>query len=140
MKEKRAGIILLAHLIREFHRQGFIHGDLVATNLLIAGSTADGLSVWFMDNDRTMRLPKWLFRSLRNRNLIQLNRMPLPGITLQDRMRFLHAFLGRQKLTHRDRVFARGIEKKTRRRRKECDGADPTIDFRQLMRWKGTSI
>ena len=54
-----------------------------------------------MDNDRTRRYPPWLTGKLRKSNLVQLNRLPLAHITLQDRMRFSHAYLGVAKLTTR---------------------------------------
>lgn len=132
---KRNGLMQLARLIQRLHRRGFIHGDLIASNLLVAAPEARELSFYFMDNDRTYCLPRWLPHSLWKRNLIQLNRMPLPGITLQDRMRFLCAYLGRSQLSRREREFARWIENKTRQRRHECDGVDPTLSFRTLMRW-----
>lgn len=132
---KRENIKNLASLVRRFHAAGFVHGDLVATNLfVVAHGTAD-LDFYFMDNDRTRRYPNWLPQALWKRNLIQLNRMPLPGISLQDRIRFLHAYLNVKRLSGADRQFARWLEAKTRHRRKECDGADLTISFRQLMRW-----
>ncbi|MGH7816739.1 MAG: hypothetical protein ACREOR_05070, partial [Candidatus Binatia bacterium] len=91
---------------------------------------------YFMDNDRTGRYPSWSRQTFWKRNLIQLNRMPLPGISLQDRMRFLRAYLDVQRLSAANRQFARWLEARTRQRRKECDGADPTISFRRLMRWR----
>lgn len=132
---KRAAIRQSAELIRRFHERGFVHGDLVASNLLLCQTPGDGLKIYFMDNDRTRRYPLWLPQPLWKRNLVQLNRMPLPGISLQDRMRFLHAYLGERKLSAGGRRLARWLETKTRLRRKECDGADPSINFRQLMRW-----
>jgi hypothetical protein len=86
-----------------------------------------------MDNDRTRRFPIWLPQRLWRRNLVQLNRMPLPGISLQDRMRFLHAYLNAGKFSVADRKLARWLELKTRQRRKECDGVDPSVNFRRLM-------
>ena len=132
---KRNGLMKLARLIQRLHRHGFIHGDLIASNLLVAAADSRELSFYFMDNDRTHWFPPWLPQSLWKRNLIQLNRMPLPGITLQDRMRFLCAYLGQSHLSRREREFARWIENKTRQRRHECDGVDPTLSFRKLMRW-----
>jgi hypothetical protein len=88
-----------------------------------------------MDNDRTRRYPSWLRQPFWQRNLIQLNRMPLAGISLQDRMGFLHAYLDVKHLSGADRRFARWLEARTRQRRKQCDGADPTVSFRRLMRW-----
>ena len=132
---KRNGLMQLARLIQRLHRYGFVHGDLIASNLLVAVADSRELSFYFMDNDRTHWFPGWLPQSLWKRNLIQLNRMPLPGITLQDRMRFLCAYLGQSHLSRREREFARWIENKTRQRRYECDGVDPTLSFRKLMHW-----
>ena len=132
---KRDRLTRLARLIRRFHDAGFVHGDLVASNIFVAVRAAANVDFYFMDNDRTRRYPAWLPQSLWKRNLIQLNRMPLPGISLQDRMRFLHAYLDVARLSAADRTLACWLETKTRQRRKECDGADPTLSFRQLMRW-----
>src|SRR5438094_8491510 len=90
-----------------------------------------------MDNDRTRRYPRWLPQSSWKRNLVQLNRFPLPGISLQDRMRFFHHYLGYRSLRLVDRRLLHWLEMKTRQRRKECDADDATVDFRKLMRWEG---
>jgi len=132
---KREGLKRLASLVRQFHRKGFVHGDMVASNILVAREGGRRRSFYLMDNDRTRRYPGWLPQSFWKRNLIQLNRMPLPGITLQDRVRFLHAYLSTKRLTNGDRRLARWLERKTRRRRKECDGVDTSGDFRRLMSW-----
>jgi hypothetical protein len=136
---KRDGVLRLARIIREFHRLGFVHGDLVASNLFISKAAGGDLSVCFMDNDRTRRYPPYLRQSQWKRNLIQLNRMPLRGITLQDRVRFLRAYLARDEFAPVDRRFARWLEIKTRKRRSECNGADASENFRKLMRWKAGS-
>jgi hypothetical protein len=131
---KWAGLRQAADLLRRFHRAGFVHGDLVATNLFVAAGNR-GMSFYFMDNDRTRRYPSWVAQSLWKRNLVQLNRMPLPGITLQDRMRFFKAYLNIRKISPSERVLAHWLERRTRRRREECDGIDGSGDFRRLMRW-----
>jgi hypothetical protein len=56
---KRAGVERLAELIRRFHLQGFVHGDMLASNLLISQDAAGEPTVYFMDNDRTRRYPSW---------------------------------------------------------------------------------
>lgn len=137
LKAKRNGIQQLAALIRRFHDSGFVHGDLVATNIFVHRPNDDRMNFCFMDNDRTRRYPRWLPQNLWKRNLIQLNRLPLPGITLQDRMRFFCAYLDKSKLTAAERKLARWFERETRQRRKECDGVSATADFRKLMRWTG---
>ena len=131
---KRREISRVGGLVRRLHEHGFVHGDLVASNILVV-DTGETPLFYFMDNDRTRRYPFWMPQSLWKRNLIQLNRMPLPGITLQDRMRFFHAYLGSRKLTISQRRLARWLEQMTRRRRRECDGVEPSGDFRRLMRW-----
>jgi serine/threonine protein kinase len=122
-------------LVRRFHQLGFVHGDMVASNILVGESAREHIKFYLMDNDRTRRFPLWFPQSLWRRNLVQLNRMPLPNISLQDRMRFLHAYLGARKFSIAERKLARWLELKTRQRRKECDGADPSMNFRRLMRW-----
>jgi hypothetical protein len=129
---KWESIRVFGSLVRRFHQLGFVHGDMVASNILVR-ETRDGIKFYLMDNDRTRRFPIWLPQPLWRRNLVQLNRMPLPGISLQDRMRFLHAYLNAGKFSVADRKLARWLELKTRQRRKECDGVDPSVNFRRLM-------
>jgi hypothetical protein len=135
LRSKRKNIKRLAQLIRRFHAAGFVHGDLLAGNIFIAAGADNDGEFYFMDNDRTRRYPSWSHQTLWKRNLIQLNRLPLPAISLQDRMRFLRAYLNVKRLSAANRRFARWLERRTRQRRKECGGADPTVSFRQLMRW-----
>ncbi|MGZ9254097.1 MAG: lipopolysaccharide kinase InaA family protein [Candidatus Binatia bacterium] len=135
VKRKRSALVQLGQMVRRFHDLGFVHGDLVATNIFISGWNADFPDFYLMDNDRTRLYSPWLTGKLRKRNLVQLNRLPLAHITLQDRLRFLHAYLGVVKLTKRDCRFARWLEARTRQRRNECDGIDPNGSFRKLMCW-----
>ncbi len=128
----------MADLVRRFHQRGFVHGDLVASNVFVSAAGGEQI-FYFMDNDRTRRYPTWAPQFLWKRNLIQLNRMPLPGITLQDRMRFFKSYLGNQRLASGERRLARWLERNTRRRREECDGVDASGDFRKLMRWSGVT-
>ena len=92
-----------------------------------------------MDNDRNSRYPL-CFASRYGTQSDSNKPHAVPGITLQDRMRFLQAYLGRTELAVADREFARWLEEKTRKRRKECDGVDPTVNFRRLMRWTPGSV
>ena len=135
LKMKRGALAQLAAVVRRFHDLGFVHGDLVATNIFVVGQSAESLAFYLMDNDRSQRYSPWLTVYLRKRNLVQLNRMPLPHLTLQDRMRFLHGYFGVAKLTRRHCRFARWLERRTRQRRNECDGINPNGSFRELMRW-----
>ena len=130
---KRRALAQLGGLVRRFHDLGFIHGDLVATNILVVPQSANGLIFYLMDNDRTQHYPAWLTMKLRKRNLVQLNRMPLAHITLQDRMRFLRSYLNVERVGKAHRDFAVWLERKTRQRRRDVDGVDSTVTFRKLM-------
>jgi hypothetical protein len=125
----------LGQLIRNFHDLGFVHGDLVPSNLFVLNRPDGRWQVCFMDNDRTRRYPRWLPQSLWKRNLVQLNRFPLPGISLQDRLRFFLGYTGRRIDGARERALLRWLEQRTRKRRRECDQAGTTGSFRMLMRW-----
>ena len=132
--QKRQALAHLAMEIRRLHDLGFVHGDLVPGNIFVAPATDGTMGFCFMDNDRTRRYPTWLPHRLWRRNLVQLNRLPLAGISLQDRLRFFHAYTGRNKLARRDRKLVHWLEQKTRQRRRECDAVDTSGSFRRLMR------
>ena len=133
--EKRNGLKQLALEVRRLHQLGFVHGDLVPTNIFVSRTAEKGMRLFFMDNDRTRRYPKWFPQVFWRRNLVQLNRIPLPGITLQDRVRFLSYYLGSKEWGSPERRLLTWLERKTRQRRRECDSVDANGSFRQLMRW-----
>jgi Lipopolysaccharide kinase (Kdo/WaaP) family len=81
--------------VARLHAAGFVHGDLVPPNL----RWRDG-AVVFLDNDRTRRV--WLGG---RRNLVQLGRFVVPGVTASDRARVLHAY-----------ASARGLDRRRRHR------------------------
>lgn len=138
-RKKILALKSLALLIRKFHDCGFVHGDLVPSNIFVSAGQ-DGEPVFcFMDNDRTRRYPRWLPQKLWRRNLVQLNRFPLPGISLQDRVRFLRFYCGPEVRRAAGDRLLRWLETQTRRRRKECDGVGEPVDFRKLMRWERTN-
>ncbi len=135
--EKRNALKHLALEVRRLHKLGFVHGDLVPTNIFVSRSLGKESRFVFMDNDRTRRYPKWIPHALWRRNLVQLNRIPLPGVTLQDRVRFLGHYLGLKEWGNKERQLLAWLERKTRKRRTECDSVDSSVSFRKLMRWQG---
>jgi hypothetical protein len=137
VRRKRQWLRQLALETRRMHRQGFVHGDLVASNILARLETDGGATFFYMDNDRTRRYPVWLPHRLWRRNLVQLNRIVLPGISLQDRMRFLRGYLGEKSWGRRERRLAHWLERRTRKRRKQCERIEAKVSFRELMRWNG---
>lgn len=137
LAEKRKALKCLAEVIRKFHDLGFVHGDLVPSNLFVSDLESGEAGLCFMDNDRTRRFPPWLPQTLWKRNLVQLNRFPLPGISLQDRMRFMHGYLAKGKWGRKEARLSRWLEDKTRKRRKVCERIHDSVNFRELMRWNG---
>jgi serine/threonine protein kinase len=139
LKRKRRWLRQLALEVRRLHQCGFVHGDLIPSNILVQSN--GGATFFYVDNDRTRRYPTWLPQHLWKRNLVQLNRFVLTGISLQDRMRFLRSYLGKGEWGERERRLARWLEKRTRRRRRECDRVEaPQASFRELMRWNGPYV
>lgn len=135
IKQKRESLKGLARQIQRLHELGFVHGDLVPTNIQVTKASS-GWRFTFMDNDRTRRYPSWLPQRLWRRNLVQLNRFSLPGISLQDRMRFFREYVGGALESRKSLRLLRWLEKKTRRRLQEWEVVDPKMSFRQLMRWE----
>lgn len=87
---KRAVLRALGREIGRFHLAGFIHGDLTPFNIRIV--TDEPPCFAFIDNDRTRRNLVIARGRRRLRNLIQLGRFDLPGITRTDRMRVFRAY------------------------------------------------
>lgn len=138
LRKKREYTRQFASEIRRLHQLGFVHGDLTPFNILIE-TPAEEAVFFFMDNDRTRRYPRWFPQQLWKRNLVQLNRFLLPGISLQDRMRFIRFYLGRgRQRKERDGRLIRWLEAKTRRRIREWDPMEPEVSFRRLMKWEGS--
>ncbi len=137
VRQKRQWLAELARETRRLHQNGFVHGDLIASNILARVEAGDRAAFFFMDNDRTRRYPSWIPHRLWKRNLVQLNRIVLPGISLQDRMRFLRIYLSAGRWGSRERRLIRWLEKRTRRRRRECGRIEAKVSFRELMRWNG---
>lgn len=115
LHRKREQLRQLAREIRRLHDTGFVHGDLVPYNIMVR-EEASKISYFFLDNDRTRRYPRWLPQRFWRRNLVQLNRFELPGISLPDRRRFLRAYLGERCIGRQERQLGRWLEKRTRQR------------------------
>jgi len=118
--------------VARLHAAGFVHGDLVPPNL----RWRDGGFV-FLDNDRTRRA--WPGA---RRNLVQLGRFVVPGVTASDRARVLHAYASARGLDRRrrHRLGAWVMRKIVARRCAiDCIPAETAarVGFRALMRSGG---
>jgi len=135
-REKRALLAALGAEVARLHRAGFVHGDLVPANVRLVGER-----FVFLDNDRTRRGAVLVLLTGR-RNLVQLGRFVVPGLTLADRARVLAAYARGRGLSRRvRRRLARWLVRKTTARRCAIDriAADTAarVGFRELMRSGG---
>jgi hypothetical protein len=133
---KRALLRRVGTEIARLHRAGFVHGDLVPSNVLVTGAR-----LVFLDNDRTRR-SRLLVTLVGRRNLVQLGRLVIPGVTLTDRARVLAAYAAGRGLPRRRRQrLARWVVRKVSARRCAIDGLRPDevarAGFRTLMRSGG---
>lgn len=92
LRKKHNFIKAGGQLIGRMHKNGIFHGDLRPGNILIKVSD-DEYFFYFIDNERTKYFPKGIPSRLREKNLIQINMILMPHITLSDRMRFFKAYL-----------------------------------------------
>jgi hypothetical protein len=106
----------LGRAVGALHAAGFVHGDLVPSNVHVR----DG-DVAFLDHDRTRRGALLVWWGAR-RNLVQLGRFVVPGIRASDRLRVLCAYADRRGLSRRARRrLVRWVTAKTTERRIAID-------------------
>jgi serine/threonine protein kinase len=79
----------LGEEVARLHRAGFIHGDLTPYNIFVSRDARARFS--FIDHERTAR-PRLNWERRRLRNLVQLCRFDLPGMSRTDRMRIVHSY------------------------------------------------
>jgi hypothetical protein len=110
---KRTVLRALGAEIARLHLAGFIHGDLTPFNIRIMVDVVPSFT--FIDNDRTLRNVVIARARRRRRNLVQLGRFALPGITRTDRMRVFRAYEAVLYGYH-SRLFERKVAAMLRRR------------------------
>jgi hypothetical protein len=142
LRAKRGILEAVGREAARLHAAGVVAGDLVPANVWIVLDAGE-VRIAFLDHDRTRvdsgRPAPW--RRAR-RNLVQLNRIVLRGVSAADRLRVYRAYAAERGWT---RAEARGrlgwiIAKTVARRRAERGPGAPiasTVDFRTLMRADG---
>lgn len=127
-----------AHVGR-MHEAGFCHGDLVPANVRVQGDATAPRFV-LLDHDRTHASRRPVALRQAGRNLIQLNRFVVTGLSATDRWRVFRAYCAERHLDSRARRrLARRIIRKTIERRRRFDGIEGAerMSFRTLMRTSG---
>jgi aminoglycoside phosphotransferase (APT) family kinase protein len=118
--ERRALLRRLGAEVARLHEAGFVHGDLVPSNVL---ARDDGFVL--LDHDRTRRGRLLVWWGAR-RNLVQLGRFVVPGVGVSDRWRVLAAYADRRGLSRRARRrLARWVAAKVTARRIAIDRLPP---------------
>lgn len=140
LAEKRRLLAAVGAEVARLHRCGFVAGDLVPANVWVSGGPRDA-RIAFLDHDRTRagRAPAPWWRA--RRNLVQLNRVVLRGVTATDRLRVYRAYARARAWPAYDaRRRLAWIVAKTVERRRRFDHvrlpAGP-VSFRALMRADG---
>ena len=142
LRAKRGILDAVGREVARLHGAGVIAGDLVPANVWIALADGD-VRVAFLDHDRTRigaRRPASWRRA--RRNLVQLNRVVLRGVSAADRLRVYRAYAtergwGRAEARRRVAwVIAKTIAR--RRAERRIGGAiGAHADLRTLMRADG---
>ncbi len=133
-RAKHAVLRRLGAEVARLHAAGFVHGDLVPPNL----RWRDGAPV-YLDNDRTRRA---VLATGARRNLVQLGRFVVPGVSATDRARVLSAYAGACGFDRRRRHrLGAWLVRKIMARRCAIDHIAPALaaraGFRALMRSGG---
>ena len=87
---KRRFIKKFGKEIGELHKNGICHGDLRVNNILVQ-EYEDDIIFYFVDNERNTFFSK-IPRRLIRKNLVQINMMQSPYLSLQDRLRFFESY------------------------------------------------
>lgn len=110
---KRAMLRALGATVARLHRAGFVLGDLTPFNIFIQRGEPPRFT--FLDHDRTRRTLRMGGARRQLRNLVQLGRFDLPGVTRTDRMRVLHGYVSAFD-PPKQRAFVRTVAKMLDRR------------------------
>jgi len=121
-QRKREVLRALGVEVARLHRAGFIHGDLTPYNIFIAAGGSAAARFVFIDHERTER-PRLVWQRRKLRNLVQLCRFELEGMSRTDRIRVVDAYArasagGRRRLVRR-------VASMLRARRVRDGAADP---------------
>jgi Lipopolysaccharide kinase (Kdo/WaaP) family len=112
-ERKHALLRALGLEVARMHRAGFVHGDLTPYNIFVVQGEPPRFI--FLDHDRT-RIAFPAGRRYRQlRNLVQLGRFDLPGLSNTDRLRVLRAYAGPGRAHWR--ALARRVARMLARRR-----------------------
>ncbi|MGH7906693.1 MAG: lipopolysaccharide kinase InaA family protein [Candidatus Binataceae bacterium] len=103
LEARREIMRALGREVARLHLAGFIHGDLTPFNVFVSRGEPPGFI--FIDHERTRRAPLLNRRRAQLRNLVQLGRFELNGVSRTDRMRLVCAWADALGLRNRRKVM-----------------------------------
>lgn len=107
----------LGKTVGRLHSAGIVHGDLRLDNIIVIRWHERNPDYYFIDNERNSFFPHGIPDRLRLKNLVQINMIVMPQITLSDRLRFFRAYLSENQELQKDaKQWMRNVFIKTRER------------------------
>lgn len=111
-KKKKAELIHeVATAVRRMHEHGFEHHDLFLRNMMVSGQ--DMSKLYMMDAPRGYCWPQIIMRKRRIVDLATLDAAATVVFTRSQRLRFMHIYLGCDRLTDSDKQLVRQVLKRT---------------------------
>ncbi len=111
-RQKQAELIdEVARAVRQMHEHGFEHHDLFLRNMMV--SAQDMSLLYMMDAPRGYFWPQFIMRKRRTFDLATLDAAATQGFTRSQRMRFMHIYLGCDRLTGEGKQLVRQVLERT---------------------------
>jgi|YelNatPaOPRAMG01_1025707.scaffolds.fasta_scaffold06453_11 hypothetical protein len=119
---RRAVLGALGREVARLHRLGYVHGDLTPYNVIVTSVSPPRFA--FIDHERTRRRSLFAVNRHRMRNLVQLGRFDIRGLSRSDRVRVLVAYAGEMGIDRRRtlRTAARMLQARLARDRARNSG------------------
>jgi tRNA A-37 threonylcarbamoyl transferase component Bud32 len=106
----------VAGAVKRMHEHGFEHHDLFLRNMMVSGQ--DMSKLYMMDAPRAYIWPAFIMQKRRSFDLATLDAAATEAFTRSQRMRFMHIYLGHQRLTDADKQLIRQVLKQAKPMRK----------------------
>ncbi len=128
-KQKKSELIHeVSRAVKKMHDHGFEHHDLFLRNMMI--SNKDMSQLYIMDAPRGYFWPAFIMRRRRVFDLATLDSAATQGFTRSQRLRFLHLYLGCNRLTKKDKKLVRKVlERSEPMRERQIKRLDRSIAY-----------
>jgi len=102
----------VARTVRRMHDHGFEHHDLFLRNMMVSGQ--DMAKLYIMDAPRAYVWPAFIMRNRRAFDLATLDAAATQVFSRSQRLRFMYIYLGRNRLTDKDKQLIRLVLKRAK--------------------------